>query len=253
MSESVIYCEGFYDRAFWAGWLEHLKCIDPGKPPAGIFRRQPIRDPFGTSVVLGQYAFRTPADRFVRIVPCHGKDQIPQALRIRILERTSKSLEQVVVNFDSDLTASADTSQQDSPGRLVQIMKDADPASTQNAEGDWLLDGGATTVSIVRWQTDDAQAPGIPPKQTLERLICAALAAVYPERATAVQNWLDSRPKPLSVTGKAFAWSHMAGWYADNGCEDFCRRIWDEPPIAAELKSRLQHSGAWAIAERLAR
>lgn len=29
MSESVIYCEGYHDRAFWMGWLGHLGCVDP--------------------------------------------------------------------------------------------------------------------------------------------------------------------------------------------------------------------------------
>ena len=24
--ESIIYCEGFYDRAFWDGILQYLKC-----------------------------------------------------------------------------------------------------------------------------------------------------------------------------------------------------------------------------------
>lgn len=30
MTESCIVCEGYHDRAFWAGLLLHLGCIDPG-------------------------------------------------------------------------------------------------------------------------------------------------------------------------------------------------------------------------------
>jgi hypothetical protein len=45
MSESVIYCEGYHDRAFWMGWLGHLGCSDPGLPPPGKTNRLPISDP----------------------------------------------------------------------------------------------------------------------------------------------------------------------------------------------------------------
>ena len=33
MSESVVLCEGYHDRAFWAALLEHLGCADPGRNP----------------------------------------------------------------------------------------------------------------------------------------------------------------------------------------------------------------------------
>ena len=46
MSESVILCEGFLDRAFWAGWLEHLGCTDPGRQP-GKPGRVPVKGPSG--------------------------------------------------------------------------------------------------------------------------------------------------------------------------------------------------------------
>ena len=38
MSESVIFCEGYQDRAFWAGWLESLGCDNLGRRPAGMGR-----------------------------------------------------------------------------------------------------------------------------------------------------------------------------------------------------------------------
>src|SRR5436309_2878174 len=109
MSHSVILCEGYHDRAFWAGWLKYLHCID----------------------------------------------------------------------------------------------------------------SGATKVALVRWEASDPDGPGLPQQQTLERLVCAALIAAYPTRAKSVQDWLDSRPQPPGTHPKEHAWSHMAGWYADQGCEAF--------------------------------
>ncbi|MDT7815668.1 MAG: hypothetical protein QOJ42_5584 [Acidobacteriaceae bacterium] len=42
MSESVILCEGYHDRAFWDGWLRYLGCSDPGVPPPGRNRGRSI-------------------------------------------------------------------------------------------------------------------------------------------------------------------------------------------------------------------
>ena len=60
MSESVILCEGYYDRAFWAGWLTHLGCTDPGQRANGT-HRIPVKDPwnvkeFAWSYMAGWYA-----------------------------------------------------------------------------------------------------------------------------------------------------------------------------------------------------
>ena len=62
MSESVIYCEGYHDRAFWAGWLTHLGCADPGVPSAGSSMRRPIYDPWYTKVQSGQFAYHSAID-----------------------------------------------------------------------------------------------------------------------------------------------------------------------------------------------
>jgi hypothetical protein len=44
----------------------------------------------------------------------------------------------------------------------------------------------------------------------------------------------------------------MAGWYADKGCEGFCRFVWDDPKVAAGLQQRLAACGGWRILEELA-
>lgn len=74
----------------------------------------------------------------------------------------------------------------------------------------------------------------------------------YPERAVSVQKWLDQRPFPPSPGVKEYAYSYMAGWYAENGCDDFYRCLWDDPQIVEALKARLEESGAWKIAVALA-
>jgi len=121
-----------------------------------------------------------------------------------------------------------------------------------NADGEIELDGGATKVILIRWEVNDPPAPGLPDQQTLERLVSAALAAAYPARAKSVQSWLDARPDQPRTDPKEHAWSYMAGWYAEKGCDAFYSNLWNDGLVAAELKSRLQSSGAWQIAETLA-
>lgn len=52
MSESVILCEGFHDRAFWDGWLTFLGCNSDGFKPGTP--GYPALDPWGDPVRRGQ-------------------------------------------------------------------------------------------------------------------------------------------------------------------------------------------------------
>jgi hypothetical protein len=254
MSESVILCEGYHDRAFWKGWLEHLGCTDPGIPPAGRTGRLPIYDPWNVEVKGGQYAYRSKSGAFVRIRPCNGKSNILHEARIRLTQRTTRALLRLVINIDSDLTASGAIAP--STGLLranvEQFAGTFDPSASVNADGEIDLDGGATKISLVRWEVPDRLLAGLPDQQTLERLVSAAQAAAYPARATSVQSWLDSRPAPPGMDPKEHGWSYMAGWYAEHGCEAFYSNQWNDPQVVSELTSRRQSSGAWQIAARLA-
>ncbi len=254
MSESVILCEGYHDRAFWAGWLLHLGCTDPGLPPVGRTTRTPINDPWGDRVTGGQFAYLSNTKQFIRVRPCHGKSNILAAARIRLRERTSKRLLQLVINVDPDVstagtgTGATGLQRQD----VLQLAHTFDPAAAFNADRNVEVDGGATIVALVRWETNDPPAPGLPDQQTLERLVSAALVAAYPPRAKAVQDWLDTRPNPPAVDPKEHGWSYMAGWYAGHGCEDFYANLWRDVAVVGELESRLRLSGAWQIAEAVA-
>jgi hypothetical protein len=254
MSESVIYCEGYHDRAFWMGWLRHLGCVDPGVPPPGRTGRVDIYDPWKTKVSGGQYAYHSASGRFIRVVPCHGKTRIRPAVSIRLGQRNSKALLHLVVNIDSDATASGVRTGPSGLQRadVDQLVRTFDPSAGVNADGEIELDGGATKVALVRWEVPDPPAPGLPDQQTLERLASAVLVAAYPARAASVQDWLDRRPLPPGADPKEHAWSYMAGWYAEHGCEAFYSNLWNDPRVVAELDTRLRASGAWQIAATLA-
>lgn len=177
MSESVILCEGYLDRAFWAGWLTRLGSTISGEPGR-------IRDTAGRVVAKGHYLYRSKSGKDVRIVPCHGKPNIHTEARQRMTQRTmSPRLIRLVVNVDPDVDVSA-------PGaatglRLQDVhamVREFDAAATEIAEGDIALDGGTTLVSLVRWEAEGGDVEGVPTQQTLERLVCLGLATAYPDR-----------------------------------------------------------------------
>jgi hypothetical protein len=248
-----ILCEGFHDRAFWAGLVTCLGCLDarerPGNPTPGE-----AFDPTGKPVKgQGQYAYYTNTNNFVLIVPCFGKDRILEAMRLRVRNHIKFGWTQLIVNVDPDITPGSPTVTtgirvQDV---LHQVQQEV-PSAIMNSEGRIEFDGGVKKVCLVRWETDDNQTPGLPNQQTLERLVCASIIAAYPERGECVQNWLASRKEPPNANVKEYSWSYMAGWYADNNCEGFYHRVWEDEKVAEQLKARMEKSGAWQIAEALA-
>lgn len=252
MSESVILCEGYHDRAFWAGWLTHLGCSDPGERPDGT-GRVPVSDPWNEPVKGGQFAFRSRTAQFLRVVPCGGKDNLRRTAGLRLKARQNKELARLVLCVDSDRAADSPepASQPWNRSALAAWLKQFGTVD-ENGNGDLVLDGG-TIVSAVCWEAGDPTTAGLPAQQCLERLVCAALVAAYPKRGPAVSNWLDSRPEAPVAGPKEFAWSHLAGWYAEYGSETFFRKLWLNDRAVAELQPRLIACGAWQVAEALVR
>src|SRR5439155_16347810 len=110
------------------------------------------------------------------------KTKVRPAARIRLGQRQSKALLRLVINIDSDVTASGVRMGASGLQRndVEQFVRTFDPLAAINADGEIELDGGATKVSLVRWEVTDPPAPGLPDQQSLERLVSAALAAAFP-------------------------------------------------------------------------
>jgi hypothetical protein len=250
--ESVIFCEGFHDRAFIKGWLHYLGCTDPGAPSPGVSTRGVVADPWGGKVTRGRFAFHTPRGHFVQVCPCGGKTNIVPLLRQRLKKHNTEPVRRIIAIEDSDLPAT-DAAGVATRGSVEAVVKDFDAAAAKNALGEWQLYGGTVGVSLVLWDIADPPVDGVPNLQTLERLVSSAICAAHPGRGTAVQDWLASRPNPPPSGVKEFAWSHMAGWYASLGGEAFYSGLWDDPSIVAEMENRLRASGAWALIEEFAK
>lgn len=248
--ESIVLCEGYHDRAFWSGWLLSLGCTDL-KPVPG----KPVLDPWNKPVRSGAFAFSKQSGSFVRVVPVHGVGSLLREGLDLLPLRTTRAIRRLILSIDSDDVAD-DAEQRTSRLKIKDVKAAIEREGIEaklSSEGDVSLDGGATTVSLVRWEAADANKPGLPTKQTLERLVCACICAAYPERGTNVQEWLKSRHEPPAETVKEYAWSYYAGWLASHGTDHFYRSIWDDTRTRAELEKRLTESGAWRIAMALAK
>ncbi len=263
MTYSIVLVEGVRDRAFWAGWL-----LQNGWQDARDRDKDNVaRDPFGKSVSGdGKFAYYGVNEAFVLVVPCLGESRIDAKFEHYVgvvYDKIQKESEvytyRLIVCVDADIDDTQSemnpTKNRDAVSLLVgkaeaYILRkkgEAEPKKilpvSPDANGNWSLFDSRCSVQVVRWQTDTPLAQGIPTKQTLERLVCSAICEAYPERLQEVALWLTDK----SENPKAYAWSHMAGWYADHGCDDFYKEIWREEKVRPLLERKLNEIGAWEV------
>lgn len=251
-NRSLVLCEGYHDRAFWAEMLLSRRWLDPGVQQ-GTGQRKPIQDPWDDNkkVQGGDFLFNRPApsDVSVRVIPCMGKTKIIPRLRRCLAERSTRPVRSIIVCVDMDTDASEAPDLANGAHQAVQnVLQDPDFGMRLDSGGRFVLSDG-TRIDVVAWRTNDGACLELPEKQTLERVICTAIHKTYPSRCPAVAAWLASRPEPPAANPhhKAMAWSHMAGWFADNGSEDFFRAIWRDRSIAGYLMELVRHMGLDAL------
>lgn len=105
---------------------------------------------------------------------------------------------------------------------------------------------GNVRVYPVIWKTSGSlPEQGLPAKETLEKVIAAAICRAYPERGPRVQDWLEKAPTGSVTNGKSFAYSYFAKWYTEHGEEFFYQAPWIDDKVAAELIAILTAAGAW--------
>ena len=240
-AEVYVLCEGYHDRAFLAGLLvDGLGWTEPKRTDGRIV----VKDPFtSTNLRGGEYGFAK-GDRFIRVVPAQTETKIRPLADARLKERRTKRLEALVLCFDSDT--------EDGRGLASRRASFSGFASTVggtlDAEGmRFVIDG--VPVHIVVWRTaSDAVGEGVPQQHTLERVVCSAVSRTAPDRAASVAAYLAATP--LGRGGpKEHAWSYMAKWHGENGCEDFYRQVWRDASISKALKDELERTGTWQVFE----
>ncbi len=240
--QHVILCEGFDDRAFWAGWLIYLGCQDQG-------RRRPVYDAWGEEVKNGKYLFTTRGASNVLVDPVHGGSEVRATAMTYFRQHNTKPIGRMIVNIDSDAEGEGRTSS--AREVIAGIVRDYDGGAVGDLDGPHSIDD--VEVWPVVWEClDSGEIPGIPRQQTLERLAAAAIVAAYAERGEPVQRWLEAEPVEENTNHKNYGMSYFAKWYAQrHGHGDFYRALWRDEAVAEQLKARLTATGAWQLVEEL--
>ena len=195
----------------------------------------------------GRYLFRTPNGSSVLVQPFQGRSNARRAAREYFRHQVYRP-DRLILNFDSD----AENTSWDSALASVRQIVQEHGGEPEASSGFFKV--GQIRVFPVIWECDDAEpTPGIPPKQTLERLVTASIRAAYPDRGPVVETWLQAEPRAEVVDHKNYGYSYLAKWYAEHGADDFFRSIWRDEAVAGRLRERLESTGAWeSVAELVA-
>ncbi len=240
--QHVVLCEGFDDRSFWAGWLLHLGCTDPtdrGKKVATDAWGRPVKG-------KGRYLFHTPGGSRVLVRPFDGRANAPRAAW-DYLRDPVHGPDRMILNIDSD----ADSGSGESAGDALRSILVHNGGKPGNDSDDPVEINGVKVFAVI-WECDDPHlTPGVPRKQTLERLVAASIRAAYPDRGPVVEQWLAAEPRAEVSTHKNYGYSYLAKWYAEHGTDDFFRAIWRDEAVTAHLRRRLEKTGAWATVASL--
>lgn len=236
--QHIILCEGYDDRSFWKGWLLHLGCLDPtqgGKNSASDAWGRPVRG-------RGRYLFRTPAGSSVIVHPFDGRSKARRAVEEYLGGKQAPEPSRVLLNLDCDGESVEDLSAEDQIRGIAQAL---------GAEGESPFKVGSSILYSVIWKCADAEpTPGLPTKQTLERLVAAAIRAANLDRGATVQAWLEAAP-PGYLLPKSYGHSYYAKWYSDHGEGYFFEQLWRDPAVVVQLEQRLEASGAAEIVAAL--
>lgn len=233
--QHIVLCEGFEDRDFWAGWLRHLGCTDPTDRG-----RKKVTDAWGRTVAGGKFLFRTPGGSNVIVDHFRGRANARRAAKV-YLQGGANRPDRLVINLDSDAeNGSGDGGALEA---IRQIVRHCDGAAASGSAGPFQLDD--VQVFPVIWECADPETPGVPGKQTLERLVTAAIQAAYPDRGPVVADYLAAEPRVEVTPAKSYSYSYYAKWYGDHGVGDFFKAIWLDEAVARQLRERLEKTGSW--------
>ncbi|MER2566228.1 MAG: hypothetical protein ABTQ32_36230 [Myxococcaceae bacterium] len=244
-SQRVIVVEGFLDRAFLAGFLKRSKCT-----PLGAHGAPPPKDPWGAKVAGGQYAYQSPTGVFVRVVHSNGDGGIDRNVQLYAKDAITKPIDLLLAVVDPDVVAQADWLGPVKSKVRTLAAKCSGSVDSQNPRAFVVPGVGHAELGV--WATDEVD-PQLPQKQTLERLVVAAIADAEPARFAHVVKFLNSRPAPPPAQGKEEAMALMAGWFSWRLSEGFFEAVWEESAVAAALEARLLKSGLLPALQMLAR
>ncbi len=261
----LILCEGYDDRSFLSGLLQHhCQCTE-----SAAAKR--TRSKYGN----GAYIFFTAeGSHEIHVLPCGSVSQVLQSFENNVRAIASgvhPEIDFLTVFTDHDAVPDRDelgTGNSAPPLIKSQSIKDLFDraeikyrvAGSQEVP-QWQIekaDKSQCVVALLHIRTHDSNPRlGLPSKQTLERLVCHAIAKAHPGRAKTVADWLASRQDKSTHTdrqeSKEHAYSYLAGWYASDGCDYFFRHIWEQVETKKHLIQEMRDTRILQALESMAK
>lgn len=232
MKRIVFVCEGYDDRAFLKG------CI---KTWFDFVDRPDFPDDLGKS--RGHFVFESASSSaFLRIAPAHSVDKL--TLEASLIGRRLLDGDRLVIVRDDDTDASAP------PLDVVAVQRTV--AAT-------IVEKGApegVEAKVIAFRSESPLTQRLPSKQTLERVVCAALLRVDSTHGEDVHDWLFRTPARNQDVKlhKAHWLAHLAKWRGHLGSADTAyEQLWSIPEVATALRAELEASGAWQVLEACVR
>lgn len=242
--QHVVLCEGYDDRAFIAGILEHLGCQSlrdgDGEGPA--------TDAWGDRLEKGRFGFRRRDGSYVRLQAVVGIEKLIRSGKTFMQGTVARPLASLTLVRDDDGQAG------DPPADMkswVQALVDEPVVPIAGETCSFSARG--VPVYVVPWRvTTTTSAVGIPTQQTLERVVCAALAEVDGARADCVEHWLRSSPTAASLGPKSYSGSYIAKWHAEDRLDAFYGRLMTDAMAGEREALQALLADVWYVFERLA-
>ena len=240
--QRVILVEGFHDRAFVNGLLQRLGCL-----PLGASGKPPPLDPWGGKVMGGQYAFESKTKKFIRLMSIGGGG-FEKKVRTWAEESKTQPIDRLLIVPDSALPP------QVSPDAFIRSRRDAFGGLCEEVQ--YLSERSFSSRQIPRvdvgaWSATD-DLVGLPPKQTLERLVCAAIATTHRDWFMSATAFVSGRPSAPPPSGKEASMTLMAGWFSRWGSDGFFEAVWQDETLARELELRLRVTETYEALEAVA-
>lgn len=241
----IVLCEGYDDRGFLAGLLvDGFRCTEA----------RSVRPP-----KRGSFIYQSLDGAEIEVTPVGGGSLADQAEQGRVLIERPSGIDAVVLLVDADRPAGSTSGHRSIPGSLHRDLDVVD-----GADGWARVDpaGRNVRVRVLEWWSPDAAGtPGVPDVDSLDRLVCAALAEAHPERIPSLEAWLDAQPAGDRRIPKQRTWSHYAKWWTTDHKGDyrspggFHRALWRDGSLRPLLERRLRAGEAlstWLAFERIA-
>lgn len=245
-AQHYVLCEGYDDRSFLASVFELLGLASMRSADGG----GPLVDAWCEALKGGIFGFRSSSDAapVLRLQEVQGVTNMARVARIALAAHETKPLASLTLVRDDD------TEVGETPLDVVAWVRGIFSGDEVTAKGPCAFSVRGIRVNVVVWRVDGTSTvEGIPSKQTLERLVCTALAEVEPLRAQSVHRWLMDPPSASNTNEpKAVVGSYVAKWYAEDRLDEFYRRVVRSAPLRDALRSHLELSGAWGIFAYLA-